>query len=631
MWGRFSTCAPASAGARRIRKSGELRAVRRTTTLVLPELPIWLQPVDRAVVRALAPLAIAILVSGLDDLVIDAAWFAAWLHRKLRPAASLFPPGPLQLDSAPRRRIAIFLPLWHEHEVIAQMLEHNFASIRYPDYHIFAGAYPNDERTQAAVRHASEKFPNIHLVLCPHDGPTSKADCLNWVFQHVAIYEERAQTRFDLIVTHDAEDIIHPDELRWINFYAARYDFIQTPVLPLATPLSKITHGLYCDEFAEYHTRDMPVRPLLGGFVPSAGVGTGYRRDALDRLAESAANRVFEPEALTEDYENGLRMFRLGCAQAFVPLIRSNGHRDYCATREFFPDTWSAALRQRTRWVTGIALQTWQRHGWGKNPGEAYWLWRDRKGLLANPLGLAANFVFLYGLATHLWTRVTPLAARIGLATLAIAVLRLAVRMACGARVYGTAFALGAPLRAIYGNVLNSTATVQAIARFSKARVLGRPLKWLKTDHAFPSRAALLEHKKKLGEILVSSGYLPAATIQEALAAKPAEVRLGEFLVRTAALTEAALYEALSLQQGLPVAMPRAEEIPRRIAHALPEHVARQWRVLPFRVAEGGLHLATPDLPTLEMSDAVRPFTSLELRFYLMPPKKFEDLSRTLL
>ena len=40
-----------------------------------------------------------------------------------------------------------------------------------------------------------------------------------------------------MIVTHDAEDLIHPEELRWINYYAGRFDFIQTPVLPLPTPL----------------------------------------------------------------------------------------------------------------------------------------------------------------------------------------------------------------------------------------------------------------------------------------------------------------------------------------------------------------------------------------------------------
>lgn len=447
-------------------------------------------------IRLLAPLAIAILISGLDDLAIDIAWLAAWLERKLRPQAGLFPPGPRQLESAPRRRIAILVPLWHEHGVIAKMLEHAIGAIRYPDYHIFAGTYPNDEPTQEAVRGAAARWLNVHLAVCPHDGPTSKADCLNWILKSLGEYEKRCGERFDLIVTHDAEDLIHPDELLWINLYSARYDFIQTPVLALPTPIAAFTHGVYCDEFAENHSRDMVVRPLLGGFVPGAGVGTGYRREALEKLSEACSGRVFEPEALTEDYENGLMMFRLGCSQAFVPPMRSR-EGSYLATREYFPLTWRAALRQRTRWVMGIALQGWQRHGWGTSVGEFYWMWRDRKGLIANPLGLAANLVFIYGLATAMWTRVPPLSSRIVDYTLVLALVRLAVRMTCVRRVYGTGFALGVPFRAVYANVLNSAATFQAIARYAIARARRRPLRWLKTDHAFPASSALVGQKRK--------------------------------------------------------------------------------------------------------------------------------------
>src|SRR5678815_4627462 len=306
--------------------------------------------VDRLVLAILAPLAVAILVSGLDDLVVDLAWAWTWIKSALRPAASLFPPGPRQLDMAPRQKIAIFVPLWHEHQVIGRMLEHNLAAIRYPDYHIFAGCYPNDIETQDAVRAVAARFPQVHLALCPHAGPTSKADCLNWIYQHLLRLEENGEQIFDVVVMHDAEDLIHPEELSWINYYAARYDFVQTPVLALATPLHWLTHGVYCDEFAENHTRDMLVREALGGFVPSAGVGTGYRREALEKLAHASSNQLFAPEALTEDYENGLRMFRLGCSQAFVPISRGSlsqnaggGRHDFVATREFFPAKWNAA------------------------------------------------------------------------------------------------------------------------------------------------------------------------------------------------------------------------------------------------------------------------------------------------
>ncbi len=582
---------------------------------------------DRAMLAILAPLALAILISGLDDLVIDAVWLWFWIDSKLRPAPKLWPPGTRQLESAPKLSIAIMIPLWQEHGVIAQMLAHNLSAIRYPGYHIFAGAYPNDDLTQDAVREVADRHSNVHLVLCPHDGPTSKADCLNWIYQNIGLYEEQTGAHFEIILVHDAEDVIHPDELHWINFYSARYDFIQTPVLALHTPMHEIVHGIYCDEFAEYHMRDMPIRPRLGGFVPSAGVGTAYRREALERLAETESNRIFEPAALTEDYENGIKLFRLGCSQSFVPLVETAS--GFVATREYFPQRWRAALRQRTRWVTGIALQSWGRFGWGIDFAETYWLWRDRKGLIASPLGCVANFVFLYGLLTHMWTRATPLAAHVVTMTAVTAALRIGVRIGCTAKVYTFWFALGAPIRAIAGNVLNASAVVRAVYRYSTAKARNRPLVWLKTEHAFPTRAALVPYRRKLGEILVGSGYASADAIETALARKPKHMRLGEYLVKTRVIAEDALYEALSLQQALPIA--EAHDVSPRVARALPERAVRDWRVLPFRVASGELFLATPEIPSSRMNSALREFTSLEMRFHLITPSRFDRLSKSLL
>jgi len=71
--------------------------------------------------------------------------------------------------------------------------------------------------------------------------------------------------------------------------------------------------------------------------------------------------------------------------------------------------------------------------------------------------------------------------------------------------------------------------------------------------------------------------------------------------------------------------------VPRLIAHALPEHVAREWGVLPFRVGEGNLFLASAKLPTTEMGAALRSFTALEIKFHLVTPAKFENLAASLL
>jgi hypothetical protein len=207
----------------------------------------------------------------------------------------------------------------------------------------------------------------------------------------------------------------------------------------------------------------------------------------------------------------------------------------------------------------------------------------------------------------------------------------MAIRMASVARVYGPVFALGVPLRMPYANLLNATATVQAVGRYIGARVQGQPIRWIKTEHSYPTRAALLVHKRPLGEILTGSGCLSATTVERALCACPAGTRLGEFLVSSGELDEAALYEALSLQQGLPVAHVEAQQIPLRVARALPERVAREWRVLPFKVVDGSLLLASPELPTPVMADAIRPFTALEIRFHLVTPSEYEQLLDALL
>src|SRR5262249_55335921 len=107
----------------------------------------------------------AILVCGLDDLFVYLAWVWVWLRPRLRGEPRLFPPGKRQLESAPRKRIAVLLPLWREQGVIAEMLAHNLAAIRYSSYDIFAGCYPNDLETQAAVEGAAQRAPQIHLAL----------------------------------------------------------------------------------------------------------------------------------------------------------------------------------------------------------------------------------------------------------------------------------------------------------------------------------------------------------------------------------------------------------------------------------------------------------------------------------
>jgi hypothetical protein len=186
-------------------------------------------------------------------------------------------------------------------------------------------------------------------------------------------------------------------------------------------------------------------------------------------------------------------------------------------------------------------------------------------------------------------------------------------------------------VRAVYANALNSAATFCAVAIYASARLRGRPLQWLKTAHAYPNRAALLATRRRIGEILVGSGYVSAAALEAALESVAPKTRIGEHLVQLRWLSEDALYEALSLQQALPIIRLDAAEVPVPVARALPRAVVKEWRVLPFRVADGALHIAGPEPPTATLTAALAPLTTLEIRFHLMTPSNFEKLTAALL
>jgi adsorption protein B len=576
---------------------------------------------DAAVTWLLWPLAIWIVVSGIDDLLVDATGFFVSLRGNIRRTR----PARRDLLAETQRPIAILVPLWKESGVIARMVQQNTASILYRNYHFFIGAYPNDEPTLERVRILEKRYANVHLTICPHPGPTSKADCLNWVFQNIIAFEREHETRFEILVTHDAEDVIHSDALHWINHYSDEYDMVQVPVLPLRTSWKEWTHGVYIDDFTEYATRDMPVRQAMGAFVPSNGVGTGFRRQALEDLAERSNNCVFEPVCLTEDYENGLRLRLNGSKQIFVPL-----HVEGMATREYFPHTVHTAIRQRTRWITGIALQTWDRHGWPGGIAQKYWLWRDRKGLIGNPASLLANAVFVYGLLRWFWGVSLTTVPVLEALTL-ISLYRLVYKMVCVARVYGVALSLAIPLRSVLANFINSAATVSAVHRFFHGKWKGLPLVWVKTEHAYPCQSALSAPPMLLGELLLANGYITSAELDSALRTKPAGLRLGEHLVKCGVLSEHCLYEALSLQRSIPQCRVEPEEVSRSVARALPADLLERHQIVPFRIDVGHLWVAGPEIPTLDVREDIGRFTSLHVEYHLVTPSNYEELSNALL
>ncbi len=431
--------------------------------------------------------ACGFLLLGASDLLVDLIWFGRALVRRLAThsppitAASLAPaerPGPL----------AIFVPAWDEGQVIGRMLAHALSTFDHPDYRLYLGCYPNDPATIAAVRATADE--RLRLVIGPAPGPTTKADCLNRLWEAMAADEAANGRRFKAVVLHDAEDVVHSAELRIFDRLIERFDLVQLPVLPLIDRGSRWIGGHYADEFAEAHGKELVVREALGASLPSAGVGCAFCREALGRLGGEAA--PFDADSLTEDYELGLRLRAAGGRAAFVRMA-AGPDKAIVSTREYFPGTIEGAVQQKARWMTGIALSGWERLGWSGGVAERWMRLRDRQSLLA-ALFLATGYIAL-GLEVLLELRrfatgaaprpLGPVLLLLLQVNVGMLLWRLAMRCGFTTRAYGWREGLRAIPRAVVSNWIAILAARRAVLRYLVIRRSGRT-SWDKTVHAFP-------------------------------------------------------------------------------------------------------------------------------------------------
>jgi adsorption protein B len=266
-------------------------------------------------------------------------------------------------------------------------------------------------------------------------------------------------------------------------------------VLPLVSARSRWVSGHYCDEFAEAHGKSLMVREALGAALPSAGVGCAFSRAALGRIAQARDGRPFDTASLTEDYELGLRIGEHGGRGILVRMRDERG--GLVATREYFPDTLSASVRQKARWMIGIALSGWDRLGWAGDWREGWMRLRDRRAALA-ALVLAAAYLglvlaalatiasWLPGVAPVPWPLPLQWLLKVNLGLL---VWRLLMRMAFVWQAYGPIEALRSIPRTVVGNVIAMLAAQRAVFLYVR-HLRGHPLGWDKTEHRFPDEAA---------------------------------------------------------------------------------------------------------------------------------------------
>lgn len=457
---------------------------------------------DSLIGACLVPLLAAYLVLGIDDFLLDAF---AW-------ARGLFPQRITELDlthlrSLPRRRIAIVVASWKESDVIARMVHGNQARIEYDQHWFFLGVYPNDPETMKAALELAHEFSNVRVVVNSRTGPTSKGQMINEIVDRVLADEEPS---FDAILIHDSEDLIHPHALLAANEGLSRADFLQIPVFSLPLGARELVGGVYMDEFAESHCKDLRVRAQLCGSIPAAGVGMVISRWLLKRYLAASGGRLFNASSMTEDYEMGLTAKRFGAKSELLYARTGPRPDDIVATRAFFPRRARSSIRQKTRWSLGIVFQSWRNLGWSGSWIERFFLYRDRKAPVANAVVLIGFGISLYILARRLagvsgigafdasWTAGEGVDWLFG-ATSLLMINRVLQRVNATAWLYGWGAALGMALRLFAGNFINAIASLRSFAQYMRSLFSGRDVKWAKTEHElpagfglpFPSRAAM--------------------------------------------------------------------------------------------------------------------------------------------
>lgn len=571
--------------------------------------------------------AVLILASSIDDAVIDVAYWFGLLVRFCTFWER--PPRQEWLDREPEKLIALMVPAWREAEVIASMVANTNNTFDYSRYHIFVGVYANDADTAREVDKVRQRFPNVHRAEVPHDGPTSKADCLNWIIQNILLYETRTGQRFDAFLMQDAEDVVHPYGLKTVNWFIDEAAMIQTPVLSMDRKWNRLVACHYMDEFAEFHSKDLLVRSWLSGMTPSAGVGTAFHRDAMMALLKEKDGQPFNTDSLTEDYDVAHRLSGLGFRSMFVRyharVMRRRKawfregtvevrRRELVATKEFFPDRFFQSIRQKARWMLGISIMGWRQLGWFGGLMNRYYLARDRKALFTAPTGLFGYLVVIQilGFSAVEWVQpdlldLPPLVrepwvwAVINL-NLLFLINRVLHRAWFTWRNHGLKHVPMTPVRIVTSNLISFGAFVRASRQYLVHLVTRRPIAWDKTQHAYPSLSELQHGTGRIGEVLRFWNHVSEADLQAALEAQKANYRpLGLLLLDLGAIEDDHLAEAFAERGETFASMFDPFQIEPSVLNLLTQAEAARFGAVPLRIQAERLDVALAEpLPAAE-------------------------------
>ncbi|MEG3066259.1 glycosyl transferase family protein [Acetomicrobium sp.] len=571
---------------------------------------------------------------GIEDFIIDVYYWIRVVYRKLF-VYTKYPRLTVEdLYRKDEQWIAIMVPAWHEAGVIARMLETTIKHLDYDRYVIFCGVYPNDPETSREVDGISQNFQGVVKVVVPHPGPTNKADCLNFIVKEVHSYELLHDINFSGFVLHDSEDIVHPLELKLFNYLLPRKDMMQIPVTSLERSWKDFVACTYLDEFSEWHLKNLLVRERMTKIIPSAGVGTCFSRRAISFLEQKNEGNAFPTGSLTEDYVAGLTLAEGGMQGIILhfPIAFPRGRglrrirRVYVSVSEYFPDTFWAAVRQKSRWILGIALQGTETFGWRGDIFDKFFLYRDRKGMFTSFINFVANILFINYILIFIGIKLNFMPSynyNIPKTLLIINIFFLINRLFHRAlfvfMLYGWQQSLLSIPRVFVVNFINFCATLRALKLFGEHLLSGKPLVWDKTQHVYPAEEQLAAYRRRLGDILLQWKVLREEDLQAALREqRESNKLLGEILIKHRLIDEDILFKALSEQSGLPLISVNEINISES-ADILPVKLCVEYRIFPVSIGTNEkLRLAVTKMISPECLEEIKKYWAGPLEFCLM-------------
>ena len=273
--------------------------------------------------------------------------------------------------------------------------------------------------------------------------------------------------------------------------------------------------------------------------------------------------------------------------------------------REYFPESLSYAVRQKSRWIIGIVYQGFKTHRWARSGVLNYFLWRDRKGVITNFSSFLALLLAAQLLVIWVYQKAVPDAysflsifendgwlAIILMANLWLMMNRIVQRIVFVTRYYGIAQGLLSVPRLLWGNLINFLANWRALKQTILAGDIRR-IAWDKTSHDFPSLGEQNKVRRPLGSILVELGAMTQAQLEAALKRPMRGFRVGSFLVHEGLISAQQLAQAVAEQSHATWENVDALSLDTLLIKKLPARIALHYAVLPIKEVGETLILAS--------------------------------------